>query len=49
MTVIITGASGDKEQDSPYDKPFPSITGTENYGCTFTRARPLRPHFAPPK
>lgn len=32
MTVIITGASGDRESDSPYDKPFPSYTGTQNYG-----------------
>jgi hypothetical protein len=32
IVVIITGAAGDKEDDSPYDKPFPSYTGTQNYG-----------------
>jgi hypothetical protein len=32
ITYIISGASGDKETDSPYDAPFPSITGTQNYG-----------------
>lgn len=31
-TVIISGASGDREDDSPYDAPFPTQTGTQNYG-----------------
>ncbi len=30
--VIISGAAGDRETDSPYDKPFPSYTGSQNYG-----------------
>ena len=35
MTVIISSASGDKETDSPYDKPFPS--------CAFDQPRPPFP------
>jgi hypothetical protein len=46
MTVIITGASGDKEQDSPYDKPFPSYTGTQN--CESARRFSLTLHPASP-
>ena len=30
---IITGAAGDKESDTVYDKPFPSYTGTQNCAC----------------
>lgn len=30
MTVIVTGASGDIEQDDKYVKESPSYTGTEN-------------------
>ena len=32
VVVIITGAAGDKESDTVYDKPFPSYTGSTNYG-----------------
>jgi len=32
MTIIVTGASGDREKDDKYTKESPSFTGTENYG-----------------
>ena len=32
MTTIVTGASGDREDDNKYTKVSPSYTGTENYG-----------------
>ena len=32
MTTIVTGASGDREQDNKYVKTSPSYTGSENYG-----------------
>ena len=32
ITYIVSGASGDKETDSPYVDDFPSYTGTQNYG-----------------
>ena len=36
MVTIISGAAGDKENDTPYNKAdfFPSYTGTENCACT---------------
>jgi hypothetical protein len=34
MTVIVTGASGDIENDDKYTKESPSYTGTEN--CAYT-------------
>ena len=32
MTIIVTGASGDHEDDSKYTKESPSFTGSQNYG-----------------
>jgi hypothetical protein len=36
MVTIISGAAGDKETDSPYDKAtyYPSYTGTQNCACS---------------
>lgn len=52
---IITGASGDKEDDTPYAKAdyYPSYTGTENYGAAcrmglLTCASPHHPPSPPP-
>ena len=34
MTTIVTGASGDREDDNAYTKVSPSYTGSENYGVS---------------
>ena len=38
MTIIVTGASGDREDDSKYHNASPSFTGSENYGYGFFQA-----------
>lgn len=33
MTIIVSGASGDREDDSKYVKEAASYTGSQNYGA----------------
>lgn len=45
-TIIVTGASGDREDDDKYVKESPSFIGSENYGYGFfTAANATHAHW----